>query len=125
MYFAMLIYGSDAYAGTTPEEMIDIARAVDRFDAELAAGGANVGSVRLAETPGRVVRLEDGSPLTTDGPFDETREQLAGIWIIEASDIDAATEIAERIPMLRIGSVEVRPILGIDLRTELAYQSGN
>jgi hypothetical protein len=56
------------------------------------------------------VRVRDGKMLTTDGPFAETREQLAGYYLIEAKDLDAALGIAARIPSARLGSIEVRPI---------------
>ena len=59
------------------------------------------------------VRMRGGKQLVTDGPFAETYEQLGGYFIVEASDIDEAVEIAARIPGGRIGSVEVRPILEI------------
>jgi len=49
--------------------------------------------------------------LTTDGPFAETREQLGGYYIVEAKDLDEATAIAARIPSVRTGSIEVRPIM--------------
>ncbi|WP_439364025.1 YciI family protein [Bradyrhizobium sp. DASA03005] len=56
------------------------------------------------------VRVREGKTLTTDGPFAETREQLGGYYLIEAKDLNAAIEIAARIPSARIGSIEVRPI---------------
>jgi hypothetical protein len=57
------------------------------------------------------VRVRDGKTLTTDGPFAETREQLAGYYLVEAKDLDTALEIAARIPGAKTGSVEVRPIM--------------
>ncbi len=57
------------------------------------------------------VRVRDGKPSTTDGPFAETREQLGGYYLIEAKDLDEATRIAARIPSARYGSIEVRPIM--------------
>jgi hypothetical protein len=57
-----------------------------------------------------VVRLRDGKPIVTDGPFIETREQLAGYFLIEATDRQEAVAIASRVPGARIGSVEVRPL---------------
>ncbi len=58
------------------------------------------------------VRVEDGETLTTDGPFAETKEALGGYLIFEADDLDAAIEIAARIPAARLGgAVEVRPIV--------------
>jgi hypothetical protein len=57
-----------------------------------------------------VVRLRDGKPVVTDGPFIETREQIAGYFLIEAADRQEAITIASRVPGARIGSVEVRPL---------------
>ena len=57
------------------------------------------------------VRVRDGKTLTTDGPFAETREQLGGYYLVEARDLDAALEIAARIPGAKVGSIEVRPIM--------------
>jgi len=56
------------------------------------------------------VRVRDGKRVVTDGPFAETREQLGGYYLVEAKDLNAAIEIAARIPGARIGSIEVRPI---------------
>jgi len=60
------------------------------------------------------VRVRDGKTLTTDGPFAETREQLGGYYLVEAKDLDAALEIAARIPGAKVGSIEVRPIMIYD-----------
>ena len=57
-----------------------------------------------------VVRVRDGKRSVTDGPFVETREQLAGYFLINAKDRDDAIDIAGRIPGARIGAVEVRPV---------------
>ena len=57
------------------------------------------------------VRVRNGKPVTTDGPFAETREQLGGYYIVKAGNLDEATEIAGRVPSARLGSIEVRPIL--------------
>jgi len=57
------------------------------------------------------VRVEDGSTLTTDGPFVPTKEALGGYFVFEADDLDAAIELAARVPAARMGgAVEVRPI---------------
>jgi len=60
------------------------------------------------------VRVREGKTLTTDGPFAETREQLAGYYLVEAKDLDTALAIAARIPGAKIGSVEVRPVMVYD-----------
>jgi hypothetical protein len=58
-----------------------------------------------------VVRVENGSTLTTDGPFAEVKEAIGGYLLFEADDLDAAIELAARIPAARMGgAIEVRPI---------------
>jgi hypothetical protein len=59
------------------------------------------------------VRVREGKRLVTDGPFAETREQLGGYFLIEAKNLDAAMDIAARIPAARKGTVEVRPVIDI------------
>jgi hypothetical protein len=60
------------------------------------------------------VRVRNGKPIVTDGPFAETREQLGGYFLIDAKDLDEAIEIAARIPGARIGTVEVRPVTVVE-----------
>ncbi|MFY9618851.1 MAG: YciI family protein [Pyrinomonadaceae bacterium] len=60
------------------------------------------------------VRMRDGKRVVTDGPFAETREQLGGYYIVEASDLDEAMAIAERIPPARYGTIEIRPLMEIE-----------
>jgi hypothetical protein len=58
------------------------------------------------------VRVQDGKTLTTDGPFVEIKEAIAGYLMFEADDLDAAIELASRIPAARMGgAIEVRPIM--------------
>ena len=56
------------------------------------------------------VRLRSGKKVVTDGPFAETREQLGGYYLIEAKDLDEAIGIAERIPPVSFGTIEIRPV---------------
>lgn len=56
------------------------------------------------------VRMRDGNPLVTDGPFAETREQLGGFFLIDARDLDEAMRVAARIPAARYGTIEIRPV---------------
>ncbi|MBA3612970.1 MAG: YciI family protein [Nitrospirales bacterium] len=60
-----------------------------------------------------IVRVREGKPFVTDGPFMETREQLAGYFLIDAKDLDEAISIAVRVPGARIGTVEIRPLIEI------------
>lgn len=61
-------------------------------------------------TTATIVRVREGKPSLTDGPFIETREQIAGYFLIDAKDLDEAIAIAGRVPGARIGTVEVRPV---------------
>ena len=60
------------------------------------------------------VRVREGKPLVTDGPFAETREQLGGYFLIDVSDLDEAIDIAARIPGARRGTVEIRPVVELE-----------
>lgn len=60
------------------------------------------------------VRVRNGKRLVTDGPFAETREQLGGYYLIDAQDLDEAMSIAERIPVAKVGTIEIRPVLEIN-----------
>jgi hypothetical protein len=62
---------------------------------------------------GVIIRVRDGKQFVTDGPFVETREQIAGYFLIEARDLNDAIGIGGRIPGARIGTVEVRPVRDI------------
>lgn len=57
------------------------------------------------------IRIRHGKVSTTDGPFAETKEQLGGFYLINASDLNEAIQIAQRIPSAKSGTVEVRPIM--------------
>ena len=59
------------------------------------------------------VRVRDGKPFLTDGPFAETREQLGGFFMVDAKNLDEAIRIAAEIPGARVGTVEIRPVMEI------------
>ncbi len=59
----------------------------------------------------RAIQVRKGKKLVTDGPFAETKEQLAGIYILECKNMDEAIELAARIPDALYGSIEIRPVL--------------
>src|ERR671915_201397 len=69
--------------------------------------------VRTATT----VRVRHGKVSVTDGPFAETKEQLAGFYLIEARDLNDAIQVAAKIPPAREGSIEVRPVRELDTET--------
>jgi len=112
MQYLLLIYQNEAeYAkndAATGKKMLEEYGA---FTQSIIQNGNFKGGDRLQPTTtATTVRVRDGKTLTTDGPFAETREQLAGYYLIEAKDLDTAIAIAARIPGARIGSIEVRPI---------------
>lgn len=61
------------------------------------------------------IRVRSGKVSITDGPFAETKEQLAGFYLVEAHDLNEAIQIASGIPAARVGSVEVRPVRQLEL----------
>jgi hypothetical protein len=62
------------------------------------------------------VRVRNGKVAMTDGPFAETKEQLAGFYLIDAKDLDDAVQAAAKIPPARVGSIEVRPVRELSLK---------
>ena len=85
-------------------------RDVDTLNAELQAAGTWVFAGGLhPPTTATVVRVSDDEVLTTDGPFAETKEQLGGFWVIQASDLDAALAWAAKATRACGAPVEVRP----------------
>jgi hypothetical protein len=83
------------------------------LDEELAASGELIVSEALADPSlGRRVGVRDGRPISSDGPFAEVKEHLAGFYLVECETMDRAVEIAARVPGLaELGLVEVRPVL--------------
>lgn len=83
---------------------------VDAWVDEMGDRGARrFGSVLEGPAGARTVRVRDGQALVTDGPFCETKEQIAGFDILDCADLDEAIEIAEKHPMAHYGILEVRP----------------
>jgi hypothetical protein len=80
---------------------------------DLQARGIWVTGDRLAPPRrGRSVRVRDGKPIVTDGPFAETKEALGGFDLIECGSLEEAVEIASGHPVAEIGTIEVRPLWG-------------
>ena len=78
---------------------------------QLAASGRMLAAEPLHAThTATTVRVRNGKMSITDGPFAETKEQLAGFYMIEARDLNEAIQIASKIPPARVGSIEVRPV---------------
>ena len=81
---------------------------------QLSAAGQYRAAAPLEPTAtATTVRVREGKRVVTDGPFAETKEQLGGYFLIDATDLDDAFAIAARIPMARRGTIEVRPVIDI------------
>jgi hypothetical protein len=81
---------------------------------DLAAKGQFLGASPLHPVATATsVRVRDGGPIVTDGPFAETREQLGGFYLIDAKNLDEAIRIAARVPPASVGTIEIRPVMEI------------
>jgi hypothetical protein len=111
MKYALLIYAApDARAGT-PEPGGEVIDSWFDYTAALSGAGAVLGAEQLrAADTATTVQLRGGERLLTDGPFIETKEHLLGFYLLDVPDLDAALDWAARMPIMRYGSVEVRPV---------------
>ena len=83
------------------------------YDEELRANGHSiVADVLQPVQTATTLRVRNGKVATTDGPFAATREQLGGFILLEARDLNEAIRVASKIPLARLGCVEVRPVAG-------------
>jgi len=86
------------------------AQAVEAWDAEMKARGILVGGGFLRPTSSATtVKVRDSQVLVTDGPFAETKEQIAGYAVLECTDLDEAIEVSARHPTALVGTFELRP----------------
>jgi len=115
--YMILIYGDESAFGSIKEAQLKAMYAeYGTYTQELMkAGVMRAGSELKPASTATTVRLRGGKVLTTDGPFAETKEQLAGFYLIEARDLNEALQVAGGIPAARVGSVEVRPVRQLNL----------
>jgi hypothetical protein len=112
MKYMLLIYGDEQALSETERQ--DCYKESTQLAQELHSNGQYLAANPLHPTAmATSVRVRDGKRLVTDGPFAETREQLGGYFLIEAKNLDEAIAIAARIPTVRKGTVEVRPVIEI------------
>lgn len=105
MKYLCLVYGEERAL-----QRMDDAHCLE-FDAAARESGHCVASEALeAAATARTVRVRDGKVTVADGPFAETKEVLAGFYLVEARDLDEAVELAAKIPPAAVGSIEVRPV---------------
>ena len=113
MKYLLLIYRSDAeYGKLNAAQLKELSGEYGAFTQSIVQSGHFKAGDGLQPTAtATTVRVREGKTLTTDGPFAETREQLAGYYLIEAKDLDDALAIAARIPEAVRGCIEVRPVM--------------
>jgi hypothetical protein len=117
--YVVLIY-SNAHSRTLWEQFSATERGEGlaqyaRFDAELEESGELVVSQALADhSAAKRVRVDEGRTLTTDGPFAEAKEHLAGFYLLDVASEERAIAIAARVPEAALGLVEVRPARSLD-----------
>jgi hypothetical protein len=110
MKFMLLIYNNPA--ALPAGELEAIGRDVDTLIEELQGSGELIGGDGLADSSlAKTVRVRDGETATTDGPFLEAKEQLAGYLMVDVESLARATEIAARWPDARHGAMEVRAVM--------------
>ena len=102
-------------AQTAEEQQAQRAEVIPRWEALLTwvqEQGIEASGLELRDPEAaRVVRVRDGETIVTDGPFVETKEVLGGYFLVDCKDLDQAIELAQRVPLVGKGSVEIRPLV--------------
>ena len=111
MQYLALIYYTEGKSPT--DNPVDVMAAYGALNQSVMAAGQFVsGDALQPVSMATSVRVRDGKVLRTEGPFAETKEQLAGYYLLECKDLDEAIAIAARIPHASVGTIEVRPVMG-------------
>jgi hypothetical protein len=112
MKYMLLVYLDEQALSETEREHCYVESA--QLTQEIKSSGKYLSAGPLHPTSTATsVRVREGKRLVTDGPFAETREQLGGYYLIDAGNLDEAIKIAERVPVARVGTIEIRPVLEI------------
>ena len=113
MQYMLLIYDNESELEGRGEAFVSqMYQDYGAFSNEIIqSGNFKAGSELQPIAKATTIRVRDGKRVVTDGPFAETKEQLGGYYLIEATDLDQATAIAARIPSAKTGSIEVRPLV--------------
>jgi len=111
--YMLLIYSNpESWAGLSAAQREALGRDHAALTEELADQGLLVSSAGLADPiTSRTVTVRDGSRTTTDGPYAETKEHLAGFYLVECDTVDQAIDYAARMPDAKYVAVEVRPVM--------------
>jgi hypothetical protein len=111
-YLCLVYFEPNVFDNFTPAQGAAFTNESLTYDEGLAARGIQLGANALQSTDtAKTVRVRNGKASVTDGPFAETREVLGGYVLVEAPNMDEALKAAAGIPLARLGSIEVRPVL--------------
>jgi hypothetical protein len=112
MQYLLLIYGNEAgMASASKADVEKMVAAYGAYTEALKKAGVLAGANRLQPTASAsTVRVTNGKSKVLDGPYAETKEQLAGYYMIDVPDLDAALSWAARCPGASFGAIEVRPV---------------
>jgi hypothetical protein len=113
-YLCLVYIEQGGLARLNEEERLELDRESQAYDEELARKGRFIAASALQPvSTARTIRVRGGKVMATDGPFAETKEVLVGFIFVEAADMAEAQAIAEKIPMARYGTIEIRPELDL------------
>jgi hypothetical protein len=112
-YIALVYSNPKAFEALSPSEREELMSEADAYLKEFPGSGELLGGGFALADPslGRTVRVRNGVPAITDGPFAEAKEQLAGYYLLDVDSIERAAEIVTRDPAARFWAVEVRPVM--------------
>jgi hypothetical protein len=116
MKYLLLIYHNpgtrEIWASMSQADQAQGLAAYAALNRELTDSGELIATEAIADAAlGKRVTIRDGLPVTSDGPFAEAKEQLAGFFLVDCESMERAVEIAARIPEAPVATIEVRPIL--------------
>lgn len=124
MKYLCLLYESESLWNTMSQQETEAIFAEHMTFNETYKGKIIGGEPLEPTNTATTVRVRNGKVSTTDGPYAETKEQLGGYYLIEATDLNEAIQIAAKIPDARLGCVEVRPVMPIPVMDEAAVAAG-
>jgi hypothetical protein len=112
-YVALVYSNPGAFEALSRSERDELMREADAYLKEFTESGELLGGGSALADPftGKTVRVRNGLPAVTDGPFAEAKEQLAGYYVLDTDSIERAAEIVTHDPAARFWAVEVRPIM--------------
>ena len=114
-YLCLVYFEPKTMEGLSRREKVTLDRDSVAYDGELGRSGHYIVSHALQPvSTAKTVRVRRGKASQVDGPFAETREHLGGFILINAANMNEAVALASKIPMAKMGSIEVRPVLKID-----------